>query len=87
MAYTFFELNYSYHSQVSFKDKCNIYLRSSSANELVTKLGEQINIYCQNLLHTYDLQKQVHDKKIKPWSYTIGEKVWPNSKYIKAKQN
>lgn len=46
-----------------------------------------MNICRQNLLHTQNLQKQVHDKRIKPRSYGLGKKVWVNSKQIKTKQN
>ncbi len=41
----------------------------------------------ENLQHTQKLQKQYHNKHAKPRSYTPGEKVWLNSKYIKTKQN
>ena len=43
---------------------------------------------CQeNLHHTQKLQKQAHDKGVKPRSYARGDKVGLNSKYIKTKQN
>ena len=41
----------------------------------------------ENLHHTPKLQKQAHDKGVKPNSYAPGDKVWLNSKYIKTKQN
>ena len=41
----------------------------------------------QNLQHTQELQKRVHDKGTKPRSYSLGKKVWLNSKYIKTKPN
>ena len=41
----------------------------------------------ENLHHTQELQKQTHDKGVKPRSYAPGEKVWLNSKYIKTKRN
>ena len=45
-------------------------------------------IVCQeNLYHAQKLQKQAHDKGIKPWSYVLSNKVWLNSKYIKTKCN
>ncbi len=34
-----------------------------------------------------ELQKQVHDKAVKPRSYASDDKVWLNSKYIKTKEN
>ena len=41
----------------------------------------------ENLYYAQKLQKRVHDKRVKPWSYAFGEKVWLNSKYIKTKHN
>ena len=41
----------------------------------------------KNLYHAQELQKQGHDKGVKPWSYAPGNKVWLNSKYIKTKRN
>ena len=43
---------------------------------------------CQeNLYHTQELQKQAHDKSVKPRSYGPGDNIWLNSKYIKTKCN
>ena len=39
----------------------------------------------KNLYHTQKLQKQAHNKGVKPKSYTFSDKVWLNSKYIKTK--
>ena len=45
-------------------------------------------IFCrENLHHAQKLQKQAHDKRVKPQSYSSSEKVWLNSKYIKTKRN
>ena len=41
----------------------------------------------QNLYHTQELQKQAHDKGVKPQSYALGNKIWFSSKYLKTKQN
>ena len=41
----------------------------------------------ENLYYTQELEKQAHNKGIKPRSYTSNDKVWLNSKYIKTKQN
>ena len=41
----------------------------------------------KNLQHAQKLQKRYYDKHAKPRSYTPGDKVWLNSKYIKTKQN
>ena len=53
--HTFFKLNCSYHPQIFFKNKYNIYFRSFSANKLATKLKKLMNIYCQNFLYAQDL--------------------------------
>ena len=41
----------------------------------------------KNLHHAQELQKQAHNKGIKPKSYTSSDKVWLNSKYFKTKRN
>ena len=42
---------------------------------------------CQeNLHHAQKLQKQAHNKSVKPRKYVLSNKVWLNNKYIKAKQ-
>ena len=44
--------------------------------------------FCQqNLYHAQELQKQGHNKEVKPQSYAPGEKVWLSSKYLKTKWN
>ena len=43
---------------------------------------------CQkNLYYAQGLQKQAHNKGMKPKSYALDDKVWLNSKYLKTKQN
>ena len=45
-------------------------------------------IVCQkNFYHAQKLQKQAHNKGVKPRSYAPNEKVWLNNKYIKTKHN
>ena len=85
--HTPFELNCSYHPRVSFEDKCDACSRSSLAKGLAMELRELMNIYCQNLLYTQDLQKQAYNKGVKPQSYVPGEKIWLNNKHIKTKRN
>ena len=41
----------------------------------------------ENLYYAQKLQKQVHNKGVKPKIYALGSKVLLNSKYIKTKQN
>ena len=44
-------------------------------------------IYQQIFYHIYELSKQVYNKKVKPQNYTLGNKVWLSSKYLKTKRN
>ena len=45
-------------------------------------------IICQqNLHHAQKLQKWGYNKGDKPRNYTLGNKVWLSSKYLKTKQN
>ncbi len=85
--HTPFKLNYSYHPRVSFEEDVNPRSRSCSTNELVEILRELIEVCCQNLLHTQELQKRAYDKGVQSRSYAPGEKIWLNSKYIKMKRN
>lgn len=55
-------------------------------NELTKDLKKLIKVFCQNLLYAQELQKKAHDKDIKSRSYTVGEKILLNSKYIKTKR-
>ncbi len=49
--HTLFELNYGYHSRVSFKEDVDSYLTSRSANKPAEELRELMVVYCPNLLH------------------------------------
>ncbi len=82
-----FELNYGYHLKFSFEEDVDPYSRSRSANELAKELKELMEVCCQNLLYAQELQRRANDKRVKSHSYTPGEKVWLNSKYIKTKRN
>ena len=55
--------------------------------ELLSELRKLMSVCSENLLHTQELQKWVHNKGVKSRCYTPGDKVWLNSKYIKTKQN
>ncbi len=46
-----------------------------------------ITVYRENLHYAQELQKQAHDKAVKPRNNAPGDKVWLNSKYTKTKQN
>ncbi len=82
-----FKLNYGYQSRVFFEKDVDLRLRSCSANELAKELRELIEVCCQNLFHTQELQKRSYDKGVKSPSYAPSKKVWLNSKYIKTKWN
>ena len=85
--YTPFELNCGYHPCVSYKEDLNPCSKSRTAEKLSSELRELMTVCQQNLHHAQELQKQAHDKGIKPWSYAPGEKVWLSSKYLKTKRN
>ncbi len=85
--HTLFKLNYCYYPKVSFKEDVDPCSRSRSANKLAEDLRELVEVCYQNFLLTQELQKKVHDKRVKSRSYAPGKKVWLNSKYIKTKRN
>ena len=85
--HTFFELNCGYHLCVSYKKDLDPRSKSKIAEELSSKLRKLMAICQQNLHHAQELQKQAHDKGIKPQSYVPGDKVWLSSKHLKIKQN
>ena len=72
---------------MSYKEDVDPRSQSKSADKLVAELRELIIVCQENLHHAQELQKRAYDKGVKPWSYTPGEKVWLNSKYIKTKRN
>ena len=83
--YTLFELNYSYHPRMSYEEDVDSRSQFKLADELSAELRELMIVYQENLYHAQELQKQAHDKGVKPQSYASGEKIWLNSKYIKTK--
>ena len=85
--HTPFELNCGYHSCISFEEDTNPRSQSKLADKLLAELQDLMTVWRENLHHAQELQKQVHDKGVKPRSYAPGDKVWLNSKYIKTKQN
>ena len=52
--HTPFEFNYGYHPKVFFEEDVDPHSRSRFVNKLVKKLGELMEVYCQNLLHTQE---------------------------------
>ena len=85
--HTSFQLNCSYHLQISYEEEVYPRSQSKSADELSKELKELIVVCCENLHHVQELQKRAYDKGVKPRSYVFGEKNWLNSKFIKIKQN
>ncbi len=55
--HTPFELNCSYHPQISYKEDVNLYFQSTSADELATELKELMAVCKENLEHAQKLQK------------------------------
>ena len=85
--HTPFKLNCGYYPRVSFEENTDPRSQSKTADELSAKLRELMIVCRENLQHAQELQKQAHDKGVKPKSYAAGDKIWLNSKYIKTKQN
>ena len=82
-----FELNCGYYPRISYKEDLDPYSKSRIAEELSSELRELMTMYQQNLYHAQELQKQAHNKSVKPQSYTSGDKVWLSSKHLKTKRN
>ena len=85
--YTPFKLNCGYHPQMLYKEDVDFRSQSKSADELLAELRGMMLVCQENLHHAQELQKRAYDKGVKSWSYTFGEKVWLNCKYIKTKRN
>ena len=73
--HTPFELNCSYHLRVSFKEDTNPCPWSKTANALSAELRELMIVCRENFYHAQELQKQAHDKGVKPRSYVPSTKV------------
>ena len=86
-SHTPFELNCDYHLRVFFEEATDPCSRSKTANKLSAELQKLMTICQENFYHAQKLQKQAHDKGVKPRNYAFNIKVWLNSKYIKTKQN
>ena len=84
---TLFELNCGYYPWMLYEKKVDPRSQSKSADELSEELRNLMVVYCKNLYHAQNFQKQAHDKGVKPRSYALDERVWLNSKYIKTKRN
>ena len=85
IGHTPFELNYGYHPRILYQEDVNPRSRFKSADELLAELRELMIVCRENLHHPQELQKQAHNKGVKPRTYVTDKKVWLNSKYIKTK--
>ena len=85
--HTPFELNCGYHLGAFFEENTDACSRLKSADELSVELPDLMTVCQKNLYHAQELQKQTHDKGVKPRSYAPGDTVWLNNKYIKTKCN
>lgn len=85
--HTSFKLNYYYHPRTSYEKNVDPHLQSKFANKIVIVVRDQIMICKNNLKQTQELEKLFYNKYIKRKSYSSGEKVQFNNKYIKSKRN
>ena len=85
-SHTPFELNCGCHLWILYKEEVDSRSKSKSADKLSEEFRELMIVYCKNLHYTQKLQKQVHNKRVKPRSYVSSKKVWLNSKCIKIKR-
>ena len=85
--HTLFELNCGYHPRMSYEEEVDPRSQSKSADELAEELRELMIVCRENLYHVQEFHKQAHNKRVKSSSYTLGKKVWLNSKFIKTKRN
>ena len=82
-----FELNCGYHPKVLFEKKVDLYLKSRFTDNLAEELKELMKVCYLNLFYAQELQKKIHNKRVKSCSYAPDKKVRLNSKYIKTKKN
>ena len=85
--YTLLELNCRYYPCVSYKEDLEPHSKSKTAEKLSSELQNLMAVCQQNLYHAQKLQKQAHNKEVKPQSYILGDKVWLSSKHLRTKQN
>ena len=68
IGHTLFEFNCGYHPCISFKKNINLYHQSKTAKKLSSKLKELMIVCWNNVNHAQELQKQAHNKGVKPKS-------------------
>ena len=84
---TLFELNCGYHPCIFYKEDLDLCSKSKNVEELFFELQKFIAVCQQNLYRAQEFQKRAHNKKVKPQSYTLGNKVWLSSKHLRIKRN
>ena len=87
ISHSSFKFNCKYHLCVSYKEELNLCSKSKIVEKLSSKLQNLIAICQQNLYHAQELQKQAHNKGVKPQSYTLGDNIWLNSNHLRTKKN
>ena len=85
--HTLFKLNCKYYPWVFYKKDLDLYSKSKTAKKLSSKLQNLTAICQQNFHHAQKLEKQAHNKEVKPQNYVPGNKVWLSNKYLKTKRN
>ena len=85
--HTPFKLYCGYYSWMSYEEDVDFRSQSKSADELSAELRELMIVCRENLYYAQKLQKQAHNKEVKPRCYAPGKKVWLNSKLINTKRN
>ena len=73
--YTSFELNYGYHFLVFYKDDINPRFKFKSADKFLLVLKKLMTVYCKNVYHAQEFQKQANNKGVKPRNYAYNDKV------------
>ena len=64
--HTPFELNCGYHLQMLYKEDVDSHSQFKSADKLSAELRKQMIVCRKNLYHAQKIQKQAHNKRVKP---------------------
>ena len=73
--HTPFKFNCEYHPWVFYKKDLDPHSKLKTVEELFFELRNLMTVYQQNLHHAQELEKQAHNKGVKPQSYVSGDKV------------
>ena len=69
--HTLFKLNRGYYPCVCFEEDINPWSPSKTADKLLAELQKLMTICRKNLHNIQELQKQAHNKGVKPKSYAM----------------